>query len=536
MISKLPRAGRTKTRLARTLGPRAALALHRAFLEDELIQLHAPSRWDLHLVHDDPQTDEERAELGRLLRGRARSLSPGGTGLAAELLGAFRLLLERHERAVIVSGDVPHLSPRAVADALGALDEADLVLGAGPDGGYYLVGLREPHDVFTSIPMGTEAVERATVALARRQGLRVAAVESMTDIDEAQDLLELDRAPPELAVDTRKVVARLERSEYALSLPSELQIEPTNRCNMRCNACKRTHVRLARDADLTLADYRHIVRDLPRLERVAFQLNGEPLLCDDVFAMIRHAVDAGARTVMNSNATLLDRRRRHALLDCGLHELRVSLDGASREAVERMAGADVLEVVSRGVRALTAERGAGELPRVSLWMVATRDNIEELPGLVRVAAEIGADEVYAQRLVLTGHGVAVAERSLHGQIDEAIREVVARAEEVAAEVGVAVRASGRRPVLESFAAPEDAPGTLACWRAWRSAVVTAEQRVLPCCISSFVVDYDALQVGDLRRQTWPEIWNGEPYRALRRGILTGAPVRACASCGACWSL
>ena len=536
IISKLPRLGRSKTRLARTLGQPHALALHRAFLADEIDQLDSPARWRLHLVHDAPETDDERAELKALLGERAVGLVPGGSGLAAELLAAFETLLAQFDRAVIVSGDVPHLEADEVARALDALDDADLVLGAGPDGGYHLVGLRAPHDVFTAVPMGEAGVVQATIARARTLGLRVAMAATMTDLDEAQDLLCLAHGPSHVAPHTRRAVAAVERSEIALQLPTELQIEVTSRCNLPCSACLRTHTELAPDADLTLGDFRQIVAELPRLERVAFQLNGEPLLCADLFAMIGEARARGAHTIVNTNAVALDARRAAAVIDSGLDELRVSLDGARAETVRQMAGADTLEVVVRNVRAFIAARGAEDRPRVSLWMIATRANIGELPDLVILAADLCVEEVYVQRLVLTGHGIARREHSLFGRIDASARQAIAEAEVRAARTGVALRASGRRSVIESLTPSDDINPWLACWRPWRTAVVTASKKILPCCISSFTQSYAALELGDLTAESWGDLWNGTRYRAIRRGLLQGEPRPACARCTRDWSL
>ena len=536
VISKLPRPGRTKTRLARTLGEPAALALHRAFLEDELDQLDRPRSWSLHLVHDAPEGPEERMALEALLGDRATSLVPGGEGLAEELLAAFQLLLADHERAVIVSGAVPQLGAAPVQAARGARDRADVVLGAGPDGGYYLVGLRQPHDLFTSVPMSTGAVANATLALAARRGLSTAEVDSLTDIDEAQDLLALAGCEPGRARATRAVVDGLERGEVAPALPSELQLEVSSRCNLRCKGCRITFDDLGPQRDLTLEEYRRVVGGLPDLRRIAFQLNGESLLNPAVFDMIREASAAGLETVLNTNGTLLDPARRAALLASGLDELRVSLDGATASTVSTMADAEVFDKVVAGVRALVAERGRARRPRIGLWMVGNRDNIGELPALVMLAADLGADEVYLQRLVLFGQGTATAERSLHGRVDARVRALIAEAESVATRTGVALRASGRVPLLESLEPTGGDRPQLGCWRPWRTATVTASGRVLPCCISSFLEPYDALERGDLDQQSWAEIWNGPRYRALRRGILSGEPLSCCARCGLDWSL
>jgi len=328
----------------------------------------------------------------------------------------------------------------------------------------------------------------------------------------------------------------LERGPIAPTLPAELQVEVTSRCNLRCPGCIRTSRQPEPDADLTLEDFRTIVADLPTLERVTFHLNGESLLAADLFDMVREARVRGATTVLNTNGTLLDARRRRALLDSGLHELRVSLDGATQETVRAATGADVFQVVVENTVALAAERGDSASPRISLWMMATRRTIAELPDLVRLAADIGIEEVYLQRLVLTGHGVATEEHSLHGKVDDAVRAIVAKAEAVAAETGVALRASGRVPILESLTASRADNPRLGCWRPWRSAVVTAGRRVVPCCISSFTTPYEVLEMGRLGEQTWEEVWNGERYQVVRRGILDGTPAPSCRECAERWSL
>jgi MoaA/NifB/PqqE/SkfB family radical SAM enzyme len=328
----------------------------------------------------------------------------------------------------------------------------------------------------------------------------------------------------------------LERGPIAHPLPSELQIEVTSRCNLHCPGCIRTSDRPEPDADLTLEDYRDIVADLPALERVTFHLNGESLLAADLFDMVHEARASGAHTVLNTNGTLLDARRRRALLDSGLHELRVSLDGATPQTVHAITGADVFDAVVGNTTALVAERGQGPVPWISLWMMATRRNIAELPDLVRLAADIGVEEVYLQRLVLTGHGVATQEHSLHGKVDDAVRAIVARAEALAEETGVALRASGRVPILESLSRSRSDNPRLGCWRPWRSAVVTAGRRVVPCCISAFTTPYEVLEMGRLGEQSWEEVWNGERYQAVRRGILEGPPYPSCQGCSEQWSL
>jgi len=54
-----------------------------------------------------------------------------------------------------------------------------------------------------------------------------------------------------------------------------------------------------------------------------------------------------------------------------------------------------------------------------------------------------------------------------------------------------------------------------CWKMWHSCVVTWDGRVVPCCF-----DKDAHHVlGDLRKNSFREVWNSDAYRDFRAGLL-----------------
>ncbi len=64
-------------------------------------------------------------------------------------------------------------------------------LGHLTDGGYYLIAMHEPHDVFSGIPMSTSVVTQQTIEQAERQGLTVQCIDPLFDVDELPDLLRL---------------------------------------------------------------------------------------------------------------------------------------------------------------------------------------------------------------------------------------------------------------------------------------------------------------------------------------------------------
>jgi uncharacterized protein len=193
VMARYPEVGKTKTRLARTIGHEETVDLYKAFLTD-LAQRFAGQPYDLHWAYTPAEVDYHAfvATLAPAGAAHMRCFPQQGTDLGARLLNAFKWTHERRfERTIVMSSDSPQISREGVAQAREALDEADVVLGPALDGGYYLIAMRKPHDVFSSVPMSTGAVTRRTIELAERQGLSIHLLEPLFDIDELPDLLRL---------------------------------------------------------------------------------------------------------------------------------------------------------------------------------------------------------------------------------------------------------------------------------------------------------------------------------------------------------
>src|SRR5437867_2924024 len=211
-----------------------------------------------------------------------------------------------------------------------------------------------------------------------------------------------------------------------LTLPRSIYIEPTSRCNEFCQQCPRTLLSREEDRDLTYDDFRTIVDQFPALDRVVLHGLGEPLLNKDLPRMVSYLKARGTYVLFNSNGIALTEKRGQQLIDAGLDEYRLSMDGASREMYERVRGVDAFDKIWRNVRAFRTMQKAqrAENPVVSLWFTAMRENIHELPELIELASEAGIEEVYMQRLVYFEEGLARSQQSLFKRADTAEIELV----------------------------------------------------------------------------------------------------------------
>jgi MoaA/NifB/PqqE/SkfB family radical SAM enzyme len=326
----------------------------------------------------------------------------------------------------------------------------------------------------------------------------------------------------------------------SLPLPRSLYVETTSRCNSRCETCILTFGGREGPKDLTGAELRRILGRFPLLERVVLHGIGEPLLNRELPAMIEYAKACGAHVLFNSNAITLTPRWQAALVDAGLDELRVSLDGSTRETYARVRGVDAFDKVTANLEAFAAfrRRRGAERPQVSLWFTGLRENLSELPGLVPIALRAGAAGIHLQRLVYIGLGLAVEAQSLFGRTtaehERSIRETAA----AAAAAGIVFSASGATAPEVSLT-PHGASTRpwSHCRRPWTLVYVTVHGNVLPCCISPWVADpYDGIVLGNLFEQPLEEIWWGQGYEEFRGALLTETPPQPCRGCGVFWSL
>jgi MoaA/NifB/PqqE/SkfB family radical SAM enzyme len=337
------------------------------------------------------------------------------------------------------------------------------------------------------------------------------------------------------------------RGAIAPVSPQVVFIEVTNRCNLLCETCPRTFFTREPLKSLSFEEFTHIAEQFPEMQRAVLHGIGEPLLNKELPQMIRYLKERNVEVLFNSNGTLLTPKWQEDLVQSGLDQFRCSIDGAEAETYARIRGADLLHKIVEGVHGLveTKKRLQSETPAISIWCVATRENLRELPDLVRMAADLGVPEVYVQRLVYFAqeedaqYGMARTELGIFGPDHDYQESIILECEALSQELGVAFRASGARDPRHSLEAArtiDDTPWQ-ACMRPWTTAYITANGNCLPCCISPFATqDYESIILGNLFERSFAEIWRDHVYQQFRTALLSPQPHKACANCGVHWSL
>ncbi|MHB8763246.1 MAG: radical SAM/SPASM family putative metalloenzyme maturase [Deferrisomatales bacterium] len=176
--------------------------------------------------------------------------------------------------------------------------------------------------------------------------------------------------------------------------PSKLFVETTTRCNLRCAMCvKQTRDHGVAEGDLAEATFAALAPALPHLEALVLSGIGEPLLHPGLESFLRRARAAlppGAWVGFQTNGLLLDEARALALVEAGLDRVCLSLDAVSPATFGRLREGGEVGALDRALGALAAaRRRTGRAVEVGIEFVALRDNLAELPEVVRWAGRRG---------------------------------------------------------------------------------------------------------------------------------------------------
>jgi rSAM/selenodomain-associated transferase 1 len=209
IMAKAPRVGAAKTRLVPALSPAEAAQLSACFIRDAAENIVAAGRTAMIDGYIAYAPADAAAEFATLVGEGTRLLPSRRAGLGASLADAAQDLLAAGYGAVcLVNSDSPTLPTAilvAAAQALAAPGDR-LVLGPAEDGGYYLIGMKQPHPrLFEDIAWSTASVFPQTLARAREIGLDPVVLPAWYDVD---DVASLHRAHGELRGKVARAPAR----------------------------------------------------------------------------------------------------------------------------------------------------------------------------------------------------------------------------------------------------------------------------------------------------------------------------------------
>jgi uncharacterized protein len=179
-----PVLGQVKTRLAASIGRNNALEIYKRLLEHTRL-ITANLACDKYVFYADGIMQQDIWD-NEIYQKRIQE----GADLGERMAQAFQSLFSSgYKEVLIIGSDCYELSQEHLEKAFETLHEVDIVLGPATDGGYYMLGLKEPAPaIFTNMTWSSSGVFSETINRLKKLNRRYRLMPVRNDVDEEKDL------------------------------------------------------------------------------------------------------------------------------------------------------------------------------------------------------------------------------------------------------------------------------------------------------------------------------------------------------------
>lgn len=248
--------------------------------------------------------------------------------------------------------------------------------------------------------------------------------------------------------------------------------------------------------DMSLDLFRKIVSEAANLiKHIRLHFMGEPLLHPNLLEMIDLCSSSGIRTLLSTNATLLDGAMSKKLLRSGLSTLIISFDGVKKNSYEKIRrGANFENIEYNVLRFFQKRESLGRIgPDIYLNIIETKITKDELPEFRKRWEKFKDDKLFINK-----------------------KEFTDWAEQVPNFKNLKIEHNDRQNIR------------LPCDILWLETTILQDGKVVPCCR-----DFDGTTIlGDVNNKSIKSIWNGKEIRWLRSKHLEGRQdeISLCKNC------
>jgi len=300
--------------------------------------------------------------------------------------------------------------------------------------------------------------------------------------------------------------------------PVNAQISVEGYCNLKCTMCPRNDPKF-KDQEMSFEKFAKILDQLPFVKEVELTGLGEPLLHKDLFKMIECAKKRKIRTVVTTNATLLNEKNIERVLRSGLDVIHVSIDSADPETFKAIRVGTTLEKVTAGLRNLIDARNRqGAKLRVVINSILMMRNYHQVGDMIKLCAAAGVDAIsFSDMQYAFDVGISTRAESLRCAPEpqkEEMRKLFKQAEAMAKEFSIEIGL----PKLDQPKVRQN------CKQPWTMLVTDEKGQVRPCCAIHFV------SFGDLNKDNFNKIWNNESFKNFRERLLSDEVPEKCKEC------
>ncbi|WP_410600661.1 pyrroloquinoline quinone biosynthesis protein PqqE [Amycolatopsis sp. lyj-90] len=274
--------------------------------------------------------------------------------------------------------------------------------------------------------------------------------------------------------------------------PLGMLAELTHRCPLHCPYCSNPVEMIARDGELSTEEWISVLSQARELGVLQVHMSGgEPLARPDLPILVEHATKLGCYVNLVTSGLGLTEPRLDDLVERGIAHIQLSVQGATAERADRLAGARAHD---RKLVVAGLIKKAG-LP-LSVNVVLHRQNHDQLAGIIDLAEQMGADRLELANTQYYGWALRNRDALMptRRQLDEAEPIVRAATERLRGSMEIIYVVAD---YYEQYPKP--------CMYGWgaRQLTVAPDGNVLPCPASTAI---ETLTFDNVRDKPLAWIW------------------------------
>ena len=298
-----------------------------------------------------------------------------------------------------------------------------------------------------------------------------------------------------IKIETSRIISLIIKKPLVWGTPYLISVEPGSLCDLKCPECPTgSGIIKRKKSNLDIQIYENLINRIKSTTiNLLLYFQGEPLLNNDIFRMIKYAKNSGLYVIISTNGQRLDYENSKKIVESGLDRIIISADGTDQTTYGKYRIGGDLKKILNGTKFLNELRKEKKMfhPEIIFQFLIFRHNENQVSSFREFAKKSGADRTWIKTAQVINK--------------DRLKEIIPQDKNWSRyapdnENRFKVKARLRNQ----------------CARLWRTCVITTDGEVVPCCF-----DKEAkYRMGSLKIETLSEILKNERYNQFRNKILS----------------
>ena len=311
--------------------------------------------------------------------------------------------------------------------------------------------------------------------------------------------------------------------------PFKIIYFPTNYCNLHCAICWQRqgvhdYSELSKERKLQLVDEAYHLG----VKEFVIGGGGEPLFDWNTLSQLMLKIKTlGMYGLLFTNGTLITPEIAGSIVRMQWDKVLVSIDAATEKTNDLIRGKGSYRQIMTGLKHLLDARGSANKPVIGIGYTLTQQGMDEIPDLIRMAGEMGCEQMNLTRLVV--YKPSQRKFALNHHHLESLSGIMHIALKLADKFNILTNLNEYIDskvfnktdefddiLLSNKTKPQDVNSfwNSLCFEPFTNLVIHAYGNVGPCCMSG---DETLVSVKD---RSLEDIWFGSEFTGLREGVLS----------------